>query len=637
MVIKSSDAPKPGKQRLGPRKKKLSTLKKKILLDRLERWREIQQEGLLLASTPADVGGQDVCPPSLLFHLEAGASPLPPAGTPCGGNIDECSAGGSGGGGGGGQRRLWVIAIYNLVEEEDVEDMGDHAEIERDLWEMASTFGVVRRVEVPRGAAHFDGPRGLASAKVAFATADEAQDAKRGFNGRVVSGKVLHVEIEESDNFSGDASASGSLHAPAGGLVWRVAVENLIDEEDDLDDEDEYAEVCADISAMMGVHGTPIEVDIPREKHGESEKGIGGRTNDGAASTDEAAAAAAVRRVVVVTFGSLEEAEACVKDTNGRRVGGKELNAKLTVGQSRARSESSGGTKQRRDESALLSTTAGREPSTKPAGALTTTSPPANAESTTAGGATWRVVIRNLIDEDDLIDDDDYSEVRADATALVSAYGAVTRLCIPRDPQAAPEEEADAYDGAEPGEAVAVFGSLEEAEACARGLSGRKIAGKNLDAHVSQNSQPSKPGMGTAAPAEPRNIGALLEQPPTKGALPQSSRRSVAPHDHGSGSGMVRGVKPPAAGAGAGAQPGRGVATPASIDGGKIMPTKYKEAASLPKPPGMSGGGSPNSYVYQVRLVGGSAVSAHAWDCFRGGDDSFQRKKCQFLFHGLCT
>ncbi|CAM9715988.1 unnamed protein product, partial [Sphacelaria rigidula] len=44
MSARSTDTPKPGKQRLGPGKKKLSSLKKKILLDRAERWGQLMAE-----------------------------------------------------------------------------------------------------------------------------------------------------------------------------------------------------------------------------------------------------------------------------------------------------------------------------------------------------------------------------------------------------------------------------------------------------------------------------------------------------------------------------------------------------------------------------------------------------------------
>ena len=506
-----------------------------------------------------------------------------------------------------------MVAIYNLVDDEDIEDDDDLAEIERDLWEMAATFGAVRSVEVPRDAARSDSDvgEGLTAATVAFASAEEAQHAKRGFHGRVVGGKTLRVEIENADNLSDDdTSASGGGGGGTGAPgVWRVAVENLIDEEDDLGDEDEYAELCADISAMLGVHGTLVEVDIPRARLGESEKGADdGRPNNCPAST-----AAAADYAVVVAYGSQAEAEACVKDTNGRRVGGKELKATLILRQPRVGSESAGRTNRRpRDDASAISRAAGCRSAVSRAGAAPATPPSADTITATGGGGAtctgaWRVVIRNLIDEDDLVDDDDYGEVCSDTTALVSAYGAVTRICIPRDRMAAGEKEADTRDGAEPGEAVAVFGSAEEAGACARGLSGRKIAGKILDALVTKEQPPSQPGVETRAEAGPGNGGPPLRQQPPGGTLTQSGRSSVAPDLQGSGTGVVRGVEPQtgaaaAAAAGTGAQPSAGVATPASIEGGKRMPTKYKEAAALPKPPGIGNGSSRNAYVNQVRL-----------------------------------
>eukprot|EP00903_Cladosiphon_okamuranus_P007835 g7580.t1 len=611
-ATKDSDAPRPGKQRLGPRKKKLSTLKKKILLDRLEKWRTIQQQQPLAAAPPIHAGEQE-----RLVQEQASASLLPPSRTLFGGDGESCGAGvsaGGGSGGIGGQTRLWVVAIYNLVDEEDVEDGDDHAEIERDLCEMASAFGEVRSVEVPRGAAHFDGTAGLtAAAKVAFASAEEAQRAKRGFDGRLVGGKSLRVDIEDSDKTLGvenEELVRGNNPGAPLATVWRVAVENLIDEEDDLDNDDEYAEVCADVSAMMEAHGTLIEVDIPRGKDRKSEKAIVCHTNDGTARVDQpaAAAAATVRRVVVVTYGSQAEAEACAKDNNGRSVGGKELRATIIVRQPRAGPQSSRLIAQPLDDGSATLSPAGREGSAERPGAATATKSPSadasTAAATPAGSVTrtdaWRVVIRNLIDQDDLIDDDDYDEVLSDATALVSAYGAVIRLCIPRDRKsAAVEEEAGTYGGAEPGEAVAVFGSLGEAEACARGLGGRKIAGKFLEAQISSKTPPSQPGVRTGTGADPGDTGSDMDRRSMKGAPPHGGRPSAPPDGHDSGSGVVRGVGSPAAGARAAIHPSGGVGAPAFVKGGKRMPTKYTEAAALPKPPGVSGGALPNAYVSQ--------------------------------------
>lgn len=620
-MIKSEDVPKPGKQRLGPRKKNLSTLKKRILLDRLERWRDIQREEPP-ASPPAraqrqDAGEKNACLSLSSDHSGASfSSPSSSAVTPCGDDIDEFGNGGSGTSG----QRLWTVTIYNLVDEQDIEDDDDQAEVERDLWEMASTYGVVRSIDIPRSAAQFKGSEsagatGAAAAvpvKAAFATIDEAQRAREGFEGRIVGGKALLVEIDVDVNFGGSTPPNNktkrSAPAPAGRSLWRVAVENLIDEEDNLDDEDDFAEVYADVSAMMGVHGTLIAVHIPRRRR-KSEKGVDSDDKHGDVETFKAMEPA--WQVVVVTFGSLVEAQACVEGTKGRMVGGKALDAKLLTG-------SVEGEHERREDTSAIGTTAAQPPSLSP-GDNTASSAEADGSR-----SIWRVVIRNLIDEDDLRDDDDYGEVLADITTLISAYGAVAGLYIPRNRKeegVATEGADSSHDRAELGEAIAVYGSLEEAEACAQGLSGRTIGGKALHAQVLTNGnlqlsqrEREPPGVETAGGGTRQGQGGPLQR---EGAL------QVVPEVHCSRFGLLPGVVtngagnrddarieiaatvlqgPPGA-AVAAKQASGGDTRPASTEKGKRVQNKYKEAVALPKPPGISGGGSPNAYVNQVRLL----------------------------------
>ncbi|CAN0286342.1 unnamed protein product, partial [Hapterophycus canaliculatus] len=470
-VTKNSDTPKPGKQRLGPRKKKLSTLKKRILLDRLERWKATQQE--VWPPISSKDGGCSLC---RLPFAPTDSSPSPPAATICGAAMtdkrcrgDELEDANS--------DRVWVVAIHNLVEEEDVEDVDDHAEIERDLWEMASTFGAVCSVKIPRAKAAREtgsGPAAVA-ARVVFGTSHEAERAQEGFHGRVVGGKTLEVQV----------------HANVG-LLWLVVIENLISEEDDLNDDDEYDEVFDDVSEMMGVYGRIIDVRIPRIGRTEGNDG----DPDGYGNGDERRIAAGTRemdsRAVVVTFGSLAEAKACVQGTKGRRVGGKGLDARLVAGPPRV--THLGPAREAEEEKSVVEIGDG---ALEGAEAMETEPAPTSMEArrspsrstgtpaaTAARSRKWRVIIRNLIDADDLQDDDDYAEVCSDTTTLASAYGVVSGLFIPRERETASVDAGDAGSGAQAGEAVAEFQSLGEAEACARGLKGRKVGGQVLDAEV---------------------------------------------------------------------------------------------------------------------------------------------------------
>ncbi|CAM9823652.1 unnamed protein product [Ectocarpus sp. 13 AM-2016] len=628
---KNENIPKPGKQRLGPRKKKLSTLKKKILLDRLERWRDKQHEGAL--STPSATAASEEVKcnnPLPLCRPLGGLSPPPsPPATVCPAIVDKPTSYGQVGGGNG-ERSVGAITIYNLVDEEDVEDDDDHAEIERDLWEMSSAFGVVSSVQVPRGtavqvsdtevsaAAAADYPAAVA-ANVTFATNAEAECARDGLNGRIVGGKSLLVRIHRCDGGFGGGVCPGD---PDGSGLWRVAIENLIDEEDDLDDEDEYAEISANVSAMMGCYGKLVDVQVRRSspRKGEAQEDAATR----------AATTAGATQAVVVTFESLAEAEACVQGIKGCRVGGKQLDAHVVLDSERVLPPSpvlKCDDQEHAHKSDVATAVAGqgesamrKEAGMKPSPCVDQTTAAAVASSTE-----WCVVIRGLIDEDDLQDDDDdYAEVCSDVTALVSSYGAVVGLDIPRG-----RETGSCCFGAEPGEAVVVFRSLQEAEACARGLSGRKVAGNILDAQVLTQPTPSQQGAlqggasGTNPPVFHRERKAAKDCPlPQQQSIatpPSHQLCGMVPKLHGSGPGLPRGIgnrgeddrgrskvaftdsdEPQATAADAPpAQSIQGPKTAALAKAGKRIPPKYQEAAALPKPPGVSCGGSPNVYVKQ--------------------------------------
>ncbi|CAM9785096.1 unnamed protein product, partial [Laminaria digitata] len=693
-------------------------------------------------------------------------------------------------------REKWtttVVVIHNLVDEEDVEESDDHAEIVRDLREMAGTFGVVQDVQVPR-AAQLTGGAAIV-AKVAFLTREEAERARQGFHGRVVGGKTLEVEIEAraaaaercprsaaargNEGFGGigtptarersprsAAAARGKqgcageidtpmppeeahleqergrtqkaavlearvsvavaeMRGPLAQLIegsehiavplaqvregsehnavvkkellgepmtrlrngsngvtvkdeigehrsarpplWRVVVSNLVDEEDDLDDDDEYAEICADAGKMMGGYGRLVALDIPRVPEEEGGGGV-------------------ERGKIVATFSSLEEAEAFVAGTRGRRVGGKDLDAKL-LGPQQALTTRLGG--KFRENCDLLRPTA--SPGSRPEegwrghGGSTQTimgvqKPCASDSEGTgavvsatnwrvdqlAGGGErvegdssavgapggdeaaavaavaavtarfWRVVVTNLIEEEDLEDDDDYDEVRADVTAMASVYGKIVELHVPRQTGAAGVARAAGAAGAEPepGEAVVAFRSKEEARACARGLSGRAIGGKRLEAQVlGPTPQQRKRDLEAGGRYfDGRKRPVKEELPPSRLARDQSGARSSvragrdvrgqmpacrrlddgADDMRGRGGRREEEISTPTGGGGGAAAMGAGshgkptaaaqsslFATTSSTAGGKWrIPDKYKEAVALPKPPGANDR-SPRVYVDQ--------------------------------------
>lgn len=529
----------PGKQRIGPRIKNLSVLKKRILLHRAEQW------GHQMPSTSSEAKRSN------------GSSSTVPDG------------------------QHWVVNIRNLVDKEDVEDEEERAEIERDIEKMASEFGVVVRVEVPQATAMLGKPREEpVPVSVVFLNAKDAERAREGFHGIVVGGSTLEAEITAVECVEGLESKADAVFSNDGGRTgavdstnkfstkgakgfqdccpasaagsgtrcslikdtstidppaqrWLVSVKNFMDIEDDLEDDDEYAEICADAARILGACSRPISVDIPRSRS----SAVGD---------------------ITATFASRAEAERCVAKVCGQWIGGKKLFVELVVDYPKVEAS---------------------------VGSI--------GEAAFATRGCWLVVVKNLIDQEDLVEDEDYAEVRSDVASMASEYGSLLALYIPRT-----ETEL----GAEVGEAVAVFASTEEARACARGLGSRTVGGKRLEATVlpsplvkggqkvegdSQEGLRSQHGDAFAP-----NVARLSEQKLPVGATKTGHNGGVASVHPG-------GRRFGGEGDSSEAVTGAPLRRPSSSRGKKRFPEKYKEICGLPRHPASSGW-KPKAYVTQV-------------------------------------
>lgn len=440
--------PKPGKQRLGPRTKKLSSLKKIILLDKAERWRQLKVE----FASSRDGGGVVLA----------------------GGSVVGANARSSGGGGGGSSsnvrkneedaaeseevacetparssstenahraiqvegstkdtdrvgavdgldevyrlaslgpsisddrssRKHWVVVIHHMVAEEDVEDDEEHEEILQNLSDMSSTFGTVRHVHVPR-----KGQEGLGTAVVAFDTLAAATDARAGFHGQVVAGQTLEAELVQ------------------------------------------------DTDALLISPHLPVRESLPTTPPGRS----GG-------------AAASLQQTPQSQAPALMQAEPRQEFTF------------------------------QRDHVNLMEDDSGRGDDNFQGGhVLCNREGMSTAPPTPAPARSWRVVVRNMVDKEDILaDDEEYDEVFADAAAMVGEYGNVLALNIPRGVSEAGacgtcSNPGDSGRDAETtgvdtvGVVTAVFGSMVEADACIKGLRGRIIGGKALEAELCASSPP---------------------------------------------------------------------------------------------------------------------------------------------------
>lgn len=629
-AVTYEDVPKPGKQRLGPRKKKLSSLKKRILLDRAAKWRNQLAPAVECPSLEpksettrmVDGGTGGTCEKN---NRSRGAV-----------NTDAVSD----------DDKRKIAVIHNLVEEAEVEEGEEHAEAERDTLEMASASGVVHRM-APLSV-------GTMAVKVDYATPGGAERARESFQGRVVGGKALEIKAVRSTSSKMPLSLSKTTEKIDGGvggtspILWHVAINNLIHEDDDLEDDDEYAEICADAANVMGCFGNLLCVDVPRRR-----TEIDHRT---------------ITCEVVATFGSLAEAEACVSGIKGRLMGGTKLDAELIdprkmpsapgdpqeyeKGQTstyplamNCRREDNGdsiggsNTRQWSVEDAADEGFCDRTPK-KPKlelqetgeaihisgsnadakGSKARAAAQSRNDDTTVNG--WRVVVKNLIEEEDLEDDDNYDETCADFAAMTIAYGQASALFIPRDADMVRTA------GIDKGEALAIFGSQKEAEACAQSLCGRMVSGKVLEAKVVSPLEHHQSGISHyIAPArtQSESYGTPLQHQPMR--LPKAesllnSRRPVWDTEHlesiaigkldgqggrrgktGATTSIMSGTVSQATSAGvwSATQHRKVEGTPTVLGQGKVMPNKYKEAAALPRPPAADGWGS-KGYVNQARV-----------------------------------
>jgi selenocysteine insertion sequence-binding protein 2 len=201
---------KKGKQRLGPRKKHFTTLKKKVLQERLEQWRAQNPE--LLAPSPAD-------------------------------SVTKSS----------------TVALWNYFDPKEAEDEDELNEILTNLREMASKVGVVVELQVQEEKGH---------AFCLFQSSQVALAAQSCWNGLVLGGEKLEVEqlpgIVPSDPVLWRRVIKEFVRKEEGEAsheISEVILENILTEED-LEDEECLEESIADIRDVAVGLGTLLSVKV---------------------------------------------------------------------------------------------------------------------------------------------------------------------------------------------------------------------------------------------------------------------------------------------------------------------------------------------------------------------------------------
>ncbi|CAM9798177.1 unnamed protein product [Choristocarpus tenellus] len=526
---------KPGKRRFGPTKKKLSVLKKRILLDRAEKWR------LLFAQTDADtvmvtkgipsetgstvgiaqgatVGLQQIangidhgkvesieCSSQATNPLLAKGSQEKDVGTFR--SIDF-----SGKHLNNGHIAGWKVSISNLVTEEDIEDDDEYEEIVKDTIALAGRFSQVTSVSIPR-----KGEDGVGMVIVGLSSKEEAEATVDGLHGLLVGGLTLSaVALPNQENGDGDSrkqtlvsqevqhqfyrssketiltdvacGESDAIGTCRGGErdKWVVKVINLVSGED-VEDDDEHAEIVDNVTVLAKRFGRVASVYVPRG----GEDGVG---------------------TAMVEFTSLADAECAVQGLHSLVVAGQTLEAVLetgTVGSSWASGAIGKGEERKWEGNGAGTNRSGNGGYDGRKGAhwcsdamvkdsVATSRSNNVVEGLREGEATnigrgidenrghwsskgcsigncegWYVTVKNLVNEGDLEEDDEYEEVCRDVVNMIGTVGGQPLLLdIPR------------MGDSRMGTVFAKFRSGKEAGIVAEGLCLLKVGGKLLKTEV---------------------------------------------------------------------------------------------------------------------------------------------------------
>lgn len=220
---------KKGRQRLHPRKKKFTALKKKVLQERLLKWYELHPEE----------------------KNEDGSTVAAAAGHSC------------------------SLCIYNYVNPDELEDDDEYEEILENLKDLASKVGSVKDVFVPRIDRTVNYP-----AFVLFDYAKDAAAAQACWEGLVLGGETLRVimvgrvtdtgsDWKESVLVSEASIVSGDSDV-AEASVEAVAVMELLGilTEDDYADEECMDESLEDLRSVAAKFGKLERLEAKEEKDG---------------------------------------------------------------------------------------------------------------------------------------------------------------------------------------------------------------------------------------------------------------------------------------------------------------------------------------------------------------------------------
>ena len=246
-----------------------------------------------------------------------------------------------------------MLIIRHLCGDVDLSDEDEYEEICGDVKEMAAPFGTVRDVaivtddtdacveprfvsnplqlEVGTVVIYFQTSTLSSTSSSALSWSSEGMEAAAAeLDGRVVSGTKIDVtafravessveasvKIDTGDGQTTNGSETGAAEevgagaaAAATAAASEVRLVSFVSA-DEVEDDDEYEEVCEDIVKMGTEFGTVVSVRVPRD---------GGGSGDGGGDNFDA----------VLVFETEEIAKRALNGLNGRLVGGKAIVAAI--------------------------------------------------------------------------------------------------------------------------------------------------------------------------------------------------------------------------------------------------------------------------------------------------------------------
>lgn len=209
--LKDPTTVKKGRQRLGPRKKKFSTLKKKVLQERLEQWRA--QNVDLTGST-----------------LSASST---------------------------------TVALWNYCLPEEAQDDDELEEILSNLREMAAKVGEMKKIHIDKDRGH---------AMLLFASPQLASDAQACWSGLILGGVRLDAEVllklptESSDTWETVIREYRREEQQDGDRLTEVVLDNILTP-DDLEDGECLLESLEDIRQIASDLGSLKDVKVENKRH----------------------------------------------------------------------------------------------------------------------------------------------------------------------------------------------------------------------------------------------------------------------------------------------------------------------------------------------------------------------------------